>query len=294
MIENEPEPLNILMCPVCNEDLFDVGASIQCMNEHNFDKSRDNYVNLLSPNKKHSKQPGDDKESVQSRHKVFASGHFDKVVDSLRKEMNYHFGNRCPEFIVDLGCGEGHYLQKTWNRSPAVKIGFDISKYAIQTAAKNRPDCHWYVANSTSIPVKAGSVDILTCCFSPFFRENIDLIKRNGMLVLINAGPHHLKEITGLLYESDRPHLFDPTSRVAPLAHLKTQRVKYKIAIDNKDALRDYIRMTPHYYKSKKDNQTLLLNKYPDCLTIDVEIFLFSKVCPSSGMGIPVKMDTIA
>ena len=277
MIDNEPNPLNILMCPVCNEDLFDFGASIQCINKHNFDKSRDNYVNLLSPNKKHSQRPGDDKESVQSRHKVFVSGHFDTVVDSVRKGMNNHFGNTCPEYIVDLGCGEGYYLQKTWNRRPATKIGFDISKYAIQIAAKNRPDCHWYVANSAIIPVKAGSVDILTCCFSPIFRENIDLIKRHGMLVLINAGPHHLKEITDLLYERDQPQIFDPSSRVAPLVHLKTQRVKYKIAIDNKDVLRDFVRMTPHYYKSKKDNQTLLLNKYPDCLTIDVEIFLFTR-----------------
>ena len=38
-----------------------------CIQGHSFDIAREGYVNLLLPNQKHSKSPGDSKDMMESR-----------------------------------------------------------------------------------------------------------------------------------------------------------------------------------------------------------------------------------
>lgn len=56
----------LLICPKCQESLVR-DIDYHCVNNHHFDIAREGYVNLVLANQKHSRNPGDNAESLKSR-----------------------------------------------------------------------------------------------------------------------------------------------------------------------------------------------------------------------------------
>ena len=54
---------DLLVCPICKNKLILMSEekTYQCENNHNFDRAKQGYVNLLINNQKKSKLPGDSK-----------------------------------------------------------------------------------------------------------------------------------------------------------------------------------------------------------------------------------------
>ena len=57
----------LLRCPKCFEALEKHDHVYKCPNGHSYDIAKEGYVNLMLANQKHSKEPGDSKESLRSR-----------------------------------------------------------------------------------------------------------------------------------------------------------------------------------------------------------------------------------
>ena len=58
---------SLFRCPLCSSPLHRDTRGYRCPNGHCFDVAAAGYTHLLPANKKHSKNPGDDKEMVAAR-----------------------------------------------------------------------------------------------------------------------------------------------------------------------------------------------------------------------------------
>ncbi len=130
--------MNPLICPVCKNALIEAISSYRCEQNHVFDKARSGYVNLLLPNRKHSKEPGDNKEMVKNREAFLTKGYYTKISDLLNQEIARASSRDMN--ILDVGCGNGYYLRRLKQNlnKPSDCWGVDISKEAINLAAKKQ------------------------------------------------------------------------------------------------------------------------------------------------------------
>ena len=78
---------SILQCPVCRELTVRSETGCQCANKHTFDAARQGYVNFLLAHKKHSKEPGDSRDMIQSRRRFLDRGHYDKLSDGINEAI---------------------------------------------------------------------------------------------------------------------------------------------------------------------------------------------------------------
>jgi 23S rRNA (guanine745-N1)-methyltransferase len=136
----------MLLCTVrdCRAPLVLDGRRYVCANAHAFDVARSGYVNLLQPQDKRSKTPGDTPEAVAARRRFLDRGHATPLVDRIVGALPLREGDA----LLDAGCGEGHHLA-AFRRAYGVDAhGTDISVPAIEAAARRYRDCAWVVANA--------------------------------------------------------------------------------------------------------------------------------------------------
>lgn len=98
-------------------------------------------MHLLPANKKHSALPGDDKQMVAARRDFLEAGWYQPFSDRLNQLVADFLRPEDRPLLLDAGCGEGYYTGGSPRRSdPRVRIAaFDISKSAVQAAAKRYP-----------------------------------------------------------------------------------------------------------------------------------------------------------
>ena len=136
----------MLLCTVrdCRAPLVLEHRRYVCANHHAFDIARSGYVNLLQPQDKRSKTPGDTPEAVAARRRFLERGHATPLVDAIVRALPLREGDT----LLDAGCGEGHHLA-AFRRAYGVEAhGTDISVPAIELAARRYRDCSWVVANA--------------------------------------------------------------------------------------------------------------------------------------------------
>ena len=100
---------SLFRCPLCGTPLEREETRWLCPNRHSFDRAAAGYVHLLPANKKHSKDPGDDKAMVAARSAFLDKGYYAPLRDSLCKVILQHTERRSAPVILDSGCGEGYY-----------------------------------------------------------------------------------------------------------------------------------------------------------------------------------------
>ena len=197
---------NILRCPLDQLPLRQFGYRLSCERGHSFDIARQGYVNLLSAGDKRTKDPGDSKQMVAARREFLELGHYEPIAVKLAELVSPLLGD--DSIIVDAGCGEGYYLQQLVSHiapgtgsQPAI-IGFDISKWAVQAAAR-RFSATWLVASNRHIPVADHSVDLLLSLFGfPAYETFRRVLKSGAGLLLLCAEPRHLLELREIIYPS--------------------------------------------------------------------------------------------
>ena len=67
---------SLLCCPICSAPLSRDERAYTCPNGHCYDIAKEGYVNLLPANRKHAKDPGDDKEMAAARTRFLDGGHY--------------------------------------------------------------------------------------------------------------------------------------------------------------------------------------------------------------------------
>ena len=236
---------SIVICPNCKQVLFKKNAkSFCCKNGHCFDIAKEGYVNLVLPNKKKSKSPGDDKEMVVSRANFLNSGFYVKLAKEVNKIVNSCL--KSEDIILDAGCGTGYYLEQI--DGDYFKIGIDVSKEAIRYAAKHDKNIFYAVASIFDLPILNNSIDCILNIFAPKPNDEfLRILKPNGVVVEVIPGKNHLIELKKVLYQE--PHYNKEDVKEYNLECEETRQLKYKLTLNNEE-LMELFKMTPYNYKT--------------------------------------------
>lgn len=214
-----------LLCTVrnCRQPLLREGRTYVCAHRHTFDVARTGYVNLLQPQDRKSKNPGDTAEAVAARRRFFERGFAAPLVEGIVRALPLHE----TDTLLDAGCGEGHHL----GAFPAQGYGVDISVPAIDLAARRYPDRTWIVANADRfLPFADESfhaVMSITARMNP--DEFHRVLRRDGVLLVVVPGIDDLIElrsaVLGERIERDRTERTIATfSPLFALEHRQTLR----------------------------------------------------------------------
>jgi 23S rRNA (guanine745-N1)-methyltransferase len=187
----------MLLCPVrgCQLLLAREERRLACPRGHSFDVARSGYVNLLQPQDRRSKQPGDTVAAVAARRHLHDLG----VTGPLLKAVAETIRAASGDVVFDAGCGDGFYLGSLAGQTGFEAHGIDISIPAVDAAAKRYPGCEWIVANADRVvPYADRSFSIV---LSITARMNAGEFRRvlrdDGLLLVALPAPDDLVELRG-------------------------------------------------------------------------------------------------
>jgi len=277
------------LCPVCKQT--ELSKSLQwqenvwrCDVGHSFDRAKEAYVNLLLVQHKNSKDPGDNKDMVLARREFLAQDHYlplaQKVASLLQSCFAQHSVNN-PLAIFDAGCGEGYYLAKIKQELALAGLnitasGSDISKSAIQKAAKKHPDIHYAVASSYNLPVASESQDAVIQVFAPSSPAEIQrILKTQGWWIDVNPAADHLFALKQQVYDKPEKHTAD-ASIPAGFALVSQTRLSFSIELVDQQQRQNLLMMTPFYWTISEQKKQLLLENLSSVST-DFDIKLLQK-----------------
>jgi 23S rRNA (guanine745-N1)-methyltransferase len=257
----------IYKCPVCQEKLELLEKSFVCKRNHSFDIAREGYVNLLPANQKNSKDPGDSKEMAESRKLFLEKGFYNELSDTINaillKLIKKQDGE--PINVLDVGCGVGFYggrlIEKLNNPEDKVTLwGIDISKPAVQKAAKKYSGVQWAIGSSFHLPYLDHSIDIIFSIFAPFdAREILRVLKPGGKLLVVRPGPKHLKELAELIYDKFQLQgNSDEWLKELNFAKVEKSEVSFEMALENSQDVMNLINMTPYGWHLNNEKKALL------------------------------------
>jgi 23S rRNA (guanine745-N1)-methyltransferase len=171
---------------------------VHCTRGHSFDVARSGYINLLQPQERRSKNPGDTVAAVAARRRLHDRG----VTEPLLRGIAGIMDARPGDIVLDAGCGDGFYLGSLAREIGFDAHGVDISIPAVDAAAKRYPPgerVEWIVANADRfLPYAGRSFSIV---LSITGRMNAGEFRRvlrdDGRLLVALAAPEDLIELRG-------------------------------------------------------------------------------------------------
>lgn len=271
----------ILQCPVCRDALLLSASGYQCINKHSFDAARQGYVNFLLSHKKHSKEPGDNREMIESRRRFLDRGFYDRVSDGINKAIAGEpaLSDRGRTFnILDAGCGEGFYLKRLKASLAGASIdyyGVDISKIAVRQATQRDRTMNWFVASIVDLPFAAGSLDVVLNVFSlADFEEFARILRPAGKLVIASPGPRHLNGLREIIYPVAREHAESTrTEQARGLFSLADEtRINYQLELKSNQEIMDLLAMTPYFWNIGLETKSKV--EALDWLALDVDVLI--------------------
>jgi 23S rRNA (guanine745-N1)-methyltransferase len=187
----------MLLCPVrhCHLPLARDERRLLCARGHSFDVARSGYINLLQPQERRSKQPGDSAAAVAGRRRLHDAGVtaplLAAIADTIAASPN--------DVVLDAGCGDGFYLGSLARERGFNAHGVDISIPAVDAAARRYPGCEWIVANADRfLPYASRSFSIVLSITARMNAGEFRRVLRNdGRLLVALPAPEDLIELRG-------------------------------------------------------------------------------------------------
>ena len=187
----------MLLCTVrnCRLALVREQRRLVCPRGHAFDVAHSGYINLLQPQDRRSRKPGDTPAAVAARRRLHDRG----VTEPLLRAIVEVTRAAPDDTVLDAGCGDGYHLGTLAQRTGAAAHGVDISIPAVDAAARRYPECEWVVANADRfVPYADGSFSIV---LSITARMNSGEFRRvlsdGGRLLVAVPAPDDLIELRG-------------------------------------------------------------------------------------------------
>ena len=187
----------MLLCTVrnCRLPLHREERRVVCDKGHTFDIARSGYINLLQPQDRRSRLPGDTTAAVAARRRIHNRG----VTAPLLGGILEFTRPAASDIVLDAGCGEGFYLGSVAGRSGCSAHGIDIAIAAADAAAIRYPQCEWVVANADrDIPYSDHSFTLLLSITGRLNNSEFRrLLRPDGRLLVAVPAPDDLIELRG-------------------------------------------------------------------------------------------------
>ncbi|MBZ5487294.1 methyltransferase domain-containing protein [Halomonas aquamarina] len=276
-------PFDALACPLDGAPLTQEQGAWRCASGHSFDIARHGYVNLLPVQRKRSSDPGDSKAMVAARQRFLNAGYYQPIAEAVSAAVLEDSAEHTPLACLDAGCGEGYYLRQLAamaGPAPLELLGLDISKWAVQAAArqgiagqKGLPGAAWVVGSNANLPVQARSLDRLLCMFGfPVVEEFTRVLKPGGIWLQVEAGPNHLRELREIIYPTLKPERVNDAPVPAGFTQSATQTLRYTLALQGNAAIADLLAMTPHLYRATAEGRARAATLETLSVTIEVKL----------------------
>lgn len=231
----------MLLCPVrdCHQALVRGEKRLICPQGHSFDAAASGYVNLLQPQDRRSKDPGDTAAAVAARRRL----HERRVTGPLLEAIAEIVVPSKNDVVLDAGCGDGFYLGTLARRIGFDAHGVDISIPAVKAAAKRYPEDQWIVANADRfIPYADTSFSIV---WSITARMNAGEFRRvlrdDGRLLVAIPAPEDLIELRSPSGGEGRDRVDRTVKTFANDFTLLERRTATTTAELDEDAVRDVL-----------------------------------------------------
>lgn len=269
---------SLFRCPLCAQPLDRQETRYLCPQGHSFDRAAAGYVHLLPANKKHAKDPGDDKGMAAARTRFLSGDYYAPLRDALADlALTYAPDHPC---ILDAGCGEGYYSAALYRRLAAAgkgprMAGVDLSKHALRRAAKREKDVEFAVASVYDLPVADTAVDLLVNCFSPLaLEEFLRVLKPGGLYFYVVPGAEHLWQFKQVLYDEPYPNQ-EKLTPYPGLSYQEVRNIDQVIRLTDPQAILDLFQMTPYFWKTPKEGAARLaaLTELETAISFRIHVF---------------------
>ncbi|RTQ98544.1 putative RNA methyltransferase [Halomonas nitroreducens] len=279
-------PFEALACPLDGNPLQRRDGAWRCAAGHSFDIARQGYVHLLPVQHKRSRDPGDSKAMVAARRRFLEAGHYRPIAEAVGRAVLAQAPAGATLRCLDAGCGEGYYLRELAracegavgdDRALAL-VGVDISKWAVLAAARRQQAATWVVGTNAHLPVQAGSLDRVLCLFGfPVYPEFARVLRPGGELLMVEAGPDHLRELREIIYPSLKaPRAVDDTVPES-FTLLSCETLRYAIELDGAEPIADLLAMTPHLHRASAEGRERAAALESLSVTVEVRLKRFAR-----------------
>ena len=267
-------PFLDLACPLDGSLLRQDGAVWRCLSGHSFDAAREGYVNLLPVQNKRSRDPGDSKEMVAARRRFLNAGHYQPIASAVGRMVLDGLPQRAA--CLDAGCGEGYYLRQLAGAAAGrhlALLGLDISKWAVQAAARQQRDATWVVGSNANLPVLPQTLDRVICMFGfPVYGEFARVLKPGGELLQVDAGADHLRELREIIYPTLKPERRSEAEAPAGFSVAGAETLRFMVELKGAEPIADLLLMTPHLFRATAEGRARAAALTELSLTVDVRL----------------------
>lgn len=261
--------LELFQCPICKQPFEGLSdGTLLCKENHSFDLSKKGTIHFLLKQSKNEY----DRNMLESRAKVATYGLWKPMLEELILEIDTLEGSH-----LDIGCGEGshlHFLSEMGLKGK--KIGFDISKDAIQLASAQYTDAFWCVADLTDSPFAESQYDTLLNILSPSNYAEFDrLLKKGGQIIKVVPNKGYLKELREMIFEQEKPYSNTEVIENFTRNYSDTTKksIQYEVSL-NKEIFADLLQMTPLSWTLSEEKKAECLKQPLSSVTVDLTLLI--------------------
>ena len=275
-------PFLALACPLDGKPLHSNGSAWRCANGHGFDIASQGHTHLLPVQNKRSRDPGDSKEMVACRRRFLDAGYYQPIAAAVRRAVLADTSPGVTLRCLDAGCGEGYYLRQLAmpgdDERKLALIGLDISKWAVLSAAKQEKRIAWVVGSNANLPVLPRTLDRVLCLFGfPVYTEFSRVLKAGGLLVQVDAGADHLRQLREIIYPVLKPGRVDEMPEAPGFTRLSGEAVGYSAEIAGQEAIADLLAMTPHLFRASSEGKARVAALQSLAVAVDVRLTVYRR-----------------
>ncbi|QEG42143.1 putative RNA methyltransferase [Roseimaritima ulvae] len=275
-----------LRCTVrkCQNLLRRDDSGLACDAGHHFDRAKEGYWNLLQPQDRRSKTPGDADAAVLARHRWLQRGHAAGLIEMLSPWVAQSAVDGIATCrTLDLGCGEGSFGPALFAAEAEGYCGIDLSKRAIKLAARAWGDATWVLANADrTLPVADASVHRVISLFGRRPAEEIGrVLVPGGHCIVAVPGEEDLIELREQVQQAghrrSRVQAIIDQMNAAGLECITQQHWQQQVNLDP-DAIRDALAMT---YRAVRHSQQARLEAVTAMtVTLAADLILLRRPSP--------------
>jgi len=148
----------------------------------------------------------------------------------------------------------------------------------VLSAAKQDKRPNWVVGTNARLPVLSATLDCVLCMFGfPVYAEFARVLKPQGQLLQVDAGPDHLRELREIIYPALKPERSAEAPTPPGFIALGSETVRYPLTLDSAGQIADLLTMTPHLYRASAEGRARAAALTELSLTVDVRLTRFGR-----------------